>query len=131
MILNYCISAYKNGETPPTSLDIAKELGIPLLTVQQIIDILQDADILVEVSTRNSSRIGFQPSRDANLYTILDVCEGIEGQMSWSVAVEDSPELKKIGSLLDELESVVAKSKTNFTLNQMNEMINRGANHNV
>lgn len=126
LILYHCIHAFSHGNPPPTSLKIAQDLGVPLMTAQQMIDILEDAEILVEVGTRGDSTIGYQPSRDARLFTIKGVCDAIEEQIGWTVAVEDSPILKQISECLKEIEYQVHASPANCNLQ---EIASRGSIH--
>lgn len=119
LILQRCIDAYSRGEPPMTTIGIAQELGIPALATQQIINVLEDGGILLEVSDRSSSQIGYQPSRDARLFTILGVCQAIEKQVGWNVTVEDNPTLEKISRSLRELEQAAAASHANRSFNEL------------
>lgn len=115
MILYRCVSRFIKGENPPTTLDIARELEIPLINAQQVIDILEDGGLLVEVGTRGSSRIGFQPSRDARLFTIKSVCDAIEKQTSPQIPVKPSAMLDRITACLEDLDKMEATAPSNVT----------------
>lgn len=123
LILQKCIQAFNTGNSPPTALGLAQELGVALLSVQQMVDLLEDANILVEVGSRESSAIGFQPSKDARLFTLQGVCEAIEKQIGWKVSIEESPALRKIEECLKEFAEVASKSDTNLTMQEVNNKI--------
>lgn len=125
LILLRCIHAFSKGEAAPTTLQIAKELAISPITTQHMIDMLEDSDILVDVGMRGNTRIGYQPSRDARLFTIKSVCDAIEKQIGWTVLVEDSPALKEIGVCLDEFEKIIEQSRANLTLDQVSTSIDK------
>lgn len=116
LTLYRCIRAYTSGDAPMTALQIAQEFGVPLLTVQQMIDILEEGGLLVEVSIRGSEKVGYQPSRDAKLYTISEVCNSIDQPQEWHVDVETSPDLERISKCLQEFETMTKESAANLTL---------------
>ncbi|MBA3957199.1 MAG: YihY family inner membrane protein [Parachlamydiaceae bacterium] len=121
LILQRCIKAYSEGDSPLSAFQIARELGIPLLTVQQMIDTLEDGGILVEVGIRGSSVLGYQPSRDARLFTIKSVCDAIEVQNVWSIDIDNSPALERITACLDEFDKEIHDSPANLNMQQLVE----------
>lgn len=123
LILHKCIEAYTNGHPPLTTLQIARILGTPLLDTQQMIDILEEKGILVEVGLYGSSKIGYQPSRDARLYTVLGVVQAIESRPEWLMEAANSPVFKRISDCLRELEKVTEGSPANLTMQQIIEKV--------
>lgn len=121
LILRRCIVAYSHGAPPMTALKIAQELGIPLLVVQQMIDILEDHDILVEVSPHGGNPVGYQPSRDARLFTIQGINQAIDTHTKWDIEVKNSPELQRIESCIRELDRLVEESPANINLQQLTD----------
>ncbi len=119
LILHRCIQAYSHGNPPLTTLKIAQDLGIPLMTAQQMIDILEDGEVLVEVGSRGDPTIGYQPSRDARLFTIKGVCDAIEQQIGWTIAVEDTPVLELISECLQELDRLADESPANHNMQEI------------
>lgn len=126
LILQRCIHAFNVGDMPPTSLSLAKDLGVTLLAAQQVIDLLEDANLLVEVGSKGSSRIGFQPSKDARLLTIHGVCEALEEQIGWKISIEETPVLAKIEEYLKELSDVTGNSPANLNMQQVSEEVENG-----
>lgn len=119
LILCKCIKAFSRGEPPPTAFELARDISIPLLSAQQMIDILEDGGVLVEVGIKGDTRIGYQPSRDARLFTIKSVCDAIEKQISVITPIKSSETLHQISEYLDEFDRILDTSQANINLSQL------------
>lgn len=119
LIVRHCIHAFSVGEHPPTALQIARELGAPLLTTQQMLDILEEGEILVEVGGRRTPHIGYQPSRDVRLFTVKEVCDVIEKHTDWSITVRSSSVVNEIVKYLQEFERIMENSSANVSLDKL------------
>ncbi len=120
LTLERTIHAYTTGEPPQTALEVAQDLGVPLMTVQHTLDIMVEGGILVEVIT-HTGRMGYQPSKDAKLFNIIGVCEAIEKQTSWEIPIESTLALEKINNYLGELDSMITSSSYNVDFRQINK----------
>lgn len=118
LILHRCVQAFSNGDPPLTTLQIAQDLQIPLLTVQQIIDLLTEQRILVEVGY-DASRIRYQPSREARLFTIKNISDAVAQHDESEVEVVDSATLQRIAASLKDLDQLVRNSPSNLNLTQL------------
>lgn len=119
LVLNYCILAYTKGNPPPTSVQLAKEFGVSLMEIQQIVDILEENNVLVEVSLRAYTQIGYQPSKDAHLFTIKNVCDAFDQQGALLVTVRSSRTLEQIDKLLKDLDRTVEHSPANIPFDKI------------
>jgi len=127
VVLQKAIAAYSKGLPPLSAIQIAQDLGVPLMTMQHMLDILEGADILVEVTTDGGMKTGYQPSRDAKLFTIVGVRSAIEKFSDWDVAIETTPEIEKVTTCLRELDEEVILSKANINFSEL-EVNNEVAN---
>lgn len=125
LVVHRCFQAFKKGEPPPTAFQIAQEQGISLMAVQSIVEILEMHDVLVQVGVRGTSKIGYQPSKDAPLFTIKNVCDAVNKHNQWSVSVQKSKALKQIVEACEEFEKITEKSKANLTLDQLETEIDQ------
>jgi len=119
LIVHRCFQAFKQGDPPPTAFQIAQEQGISLMGVQNIVGMLEAHDVLVEVGIRGTSKIGYQPSKDASLFTIKSVCDAVNKHNQWTVAVQKSKALKQIVHAVEEFENIANDSPVNLTLDQL------------
>lgn len=119
LILHLCIQAYSKGEPAPTSLQIAQALGISLMVAQRMIYLLEEGEILTEVNLKGESFYGYQPRKDARLFTIQGVCDRIEKELGWVVSVEKSATLEQISDCLQEINRAAEASEANITMEML------------
>lgn len=119
LILSSCIRAYHQGEPPMTTLQIAQSIGCPLLETQRMVDILVEAGLLVEVMIKSGYIYGYQPSKDARLFTVYNISTAIEQQCERYAEVLNSPTLTAIDHTRHKLEHVCLASQDNLDLNQI------------
>lgn len=119
LILHRCCKAFAAGETARTTLQLANEFGTPLFSTQQMINILEEGGMLAEVSLKGKYVVGYQPSRDAKLFTIKSVCDAIDSQTDWHVNVENSPLLEKINDCLKDFDEKAAASSSNLSFSEL------------
>jgi membrane protein len=119
LVLYRCIYAFSKGLPAPATLQIAQELGISVMSAQKIIDILVDGEVLVEVGLKSQSEVGYQPRKDARLFTIKGVCETIEKELGWVVAVENSDALRQVSYCLHDLNETMENSNANISMESL------------
>lgn len=120
LILEICVKAYMNGNSPPTALQIAQELEVPLFTTQKMLDVLQEGALLVRVISYAGH--GYQPSKDARLFTIKNVCDAIDVQTEWHTTVINSANLERINECLDKFDRLIEESSANLTIDKILEI---------
>lgn len=119
LVVHRCFQAFKRGEPPPSAFQIAQEQGISVMAVQSILEILEVHDVLVQVGVRGTSKIGYQPSKDAPLFTIKSVCDAVNKHNEWSVSVQKSKALKQIVEAVEVFDRIAEESSSNLTLDQL------------
>lgn len=119
VVLQKTIAAYSKGLPPLTTIQIAQDLGVPLMTMQHMLDILDSAGIVVEVSTDGGMKTGYQPSKDAQLFTIVGVRAAIDKFSDWDVAIESTPIIEKVTTYLQELDEELVASKANINFREL------------
>lgn len=119
LILHQCVQAYLKGDPPLTSLKIAQTLGISLMSVQKIIYLLEEGDVLTEVISKEGLSPGYQPKKDARLFTIKGVCSVIEKQLGWVVSVERSETLDQIIECTQEINQAAEDSQANISMDRL------------
>lgn len=120
LVLQRCVRAFSRGKPPVTAMQVAQDLGVPLMTIQHMLDVLEDSNILVEVVSHDSSRNGYFPGKDAELLTLMGVCDSIDQHTDWAVPIECNPTLEKIDQHLKELDQYATSSPANITFKQIN-----------
>jgi membrane protein len=123
LILNRCIQAYSKGEPAPTSLEIAQNLGISLMTAQQMIYLLEEGGVLTEVDLKGDSACGYQPRKDARLFTVKGICDTIEKQLGWVVSVEKSETLEHIADCVQEINQAAETSQANINMEMLQNIV--------
>lgn len=119
VVLQKAINAYSKGLPPLTTLQMAQDLGVPLMTMQNMLDILETAGVLVEVTAEGGMKAGYQPSKDAKLFTIVGVRSAIDKFFDWNIAIESNPVIEQVTSYLQELDEETLLSQANVNFRQL------------
>jgi membrane protein len=119
LIVNRCVLAFYRGEPPMNPLLFARDLRASLMSIQPILDVLTEKNILIEVGGAGSSQIAYQPRKDARLLTIKSICDAIDTSSQTRVAVENTPVLDQITVSLDEFDRLTRDSKANLNFQQL------------
>lgn len=108
LIVYRCIEAFDKNLPPSTDRILAQELGMSLNHVHSIIESLQTAGILSEVSYSKKT-YGYQPARAIQNITTKVVCDAIEKTYEIPASVESSSEMDWINNYLNDIEKTLDK----------------------
>lgn len=118
LIVYHCLERFYQLGKPIGDAEMSEDLGVPLNYVEKMIDILLRAKILKKEKT-GRKKIGYQPSPQANLYTIKDVLDAIDNDALSELYVDPSKALTKVCTKLDTLHAVLEESPTNVRLSEL------------
>jgi membrane protein len=116
MLITYrCIEAFVKGERPKTDRTLAQELGMSLNHIHNLVEALQSAGILSEVSLTDKTN-GYQPARTVASITMKDVADAIERNNQIDASALNTKELENIKGYLKDVEEVMAQPEYNQVL---------------
>lgn len=115
LILYHCLRGFYHDLSPVKDTELAGRLKIPIVDVQQMVNILKKGGILASV-TMNDRDVGYHPSRDPNRMTLQQVVDVIDGALISDVTTESSSALIQVRRMLQELAGATKNSSANLTL---------------
>ncbi len=77
-IVKGCVLRFAE-KTPATDIRIARELNLPLTIVQNLLEMLMDAEVLYSVNLEGNTT-GYTPAMDIECMSIMDVLCAVEHQ---------------------------------------------------
>lgn len=78
LVIHHIIQNFKVGLAPLTTIDLSKDLKIPMRMLKVIINDLLRANLIAEVIIDNSKINGFLPSQNIDNYTIKFIFDGVD-----------------------------------------------------
>ena len=98
-IVHLCVNRFANKEKPPSDIEIAAEIKIPLKIVKVLLEKLVECRILLEASGPNGT--GYVPASDIECLTILDVLTAFEQRGDEIIKVGGTIEFEALEESLD------------------------------
>lgn len=92
IVLQVChaiVMSFARGEKAVDAKAIASQLQIPIVVVQRTLVILLECRLIVELNVAEDEDIIYQPARDINNLSVLDIIHALE-----SVGTKDIPDMK-------------------------------------
>ena len=118
LVVKQIIKCFENGDPPPDSDSMARELEVPVRFINIIIRELLEAKIISEiVSSEEESR--FQPAIDIHKITVQYVIDKLETKGLNNVCVAQTEDQEKINATLMALEQEITNSKSNKLLHKI------------
>lgn len=114
MICNKIVKNFSNGGNPFTSIQIARDLDLPVRLARIIINELVETKILTEVNTSRDKEIAYQPAISDNKLTIKFIMDRLDEKGVNNLPITDSKELETINRLMKDLDKVMDNEKGNL-----------------
>lgn len=119
LILAKYTQSFLHGNPPITIHEISKTLKIPYYLSEKMIKLFEAQDLLREIYHKKGAKGGFQLGKDPNLFSVKEVLNSIEQSHFSPIQIPNSPLLKKISSVLKELDDLSLTSTRNLTLKEL------------
>ncbi len=113
MVCNNVVKKFQTGVKPPTSIEIAQALDLPVRLARTVINELVEVKLLSEVKTVNDKEIAYQPGLSDSLLTIKFVINRLDEKGVNELPITNEHELKTINRLLKDLDNVMSDEKGN------------------
>lgn len=114
MISNIIVKNFEKGERPLTSVEIAKQLDLPLRLARAVINELVEVKVFSEVTTSNEKEIAYQPAIAESKITIKFIMDRLDENGVNTLPISDTKELETINRLMLELDKVMDNEKGNL-----------------
>ena len=119
-ITNIVLEAFDSEKPPPTTDDIRKELGIPLLLANSVLFELVNAKILCRIMDSSSERENaYIPALPEHKLTVQSVLDRLASTGLTDLPFTDNPKYKKIEEVLQDFKKRCEISKSNIVLNKL------------
>ena len=119
-ITNIVLEAFDAENPPPTTDDIRRELGIPLLLANSILFELVNVNVLralsIEGNERENAYLPALPEEKLKVHTVLDrlASAGVN-----NLPFTDNPKYDKIDTILQDFKKRCESTKSNIRLNKL------------
>ena len=119
-ITNVVLEAFDSEQPPPTTDDIRKELGIPLLLANAVLFELVNAHILCRIMDKGSERENaYLPALPEHKLTVQSVLDRLASTGRTDLPFTDNPKYKKIEKVLKDFKERCERSESNIVLNNL------------
>jgi membrane protein len=115
-LTQYVIKKFADGHEPATSVQISRELGIPLRLVKDMLNYLVQAKVLNETIYENQLEKGYQPAIDIARIDINFVINRMDNTGGSEINLKESDDFIKLSGLHDELIRNLSTSSANVLL---------------
>jgi membrane protein len=118
-IANVYVKNFAEGKPPEVAEGLCHELGVPIRLVNEILDELVQAGILVPTQNENPTDTGYQPARSLDQLTVGFVLDRLEKRGEDNVPIVETSELKTLRACLQDFDEAVQKSPKNVPLREI------------
>ena len=116
-ITHLCVKNFQASQPAWTEQQIAERLEIPIRLVREIVSELTEAGILAAVKIPEDERsLGYQPARDIEGLTVLEVITLLERRGLDKLSVGTSKELERLSQHMELFRQAIAVSPHNVPL---------------
>jgi membrane protein len=105
------------GQRPPTTGELAGELGVAPRTIAQVLEILCSANLLARTSVGLDD--GYLPARDPETITVLDLLHALRREEGASMPPTRTKLDERVDRMLAALDEENARSVSNYTLHEL------------
>jgi len=107
---------FAGGSPPMTIPQLSKALKLPVRLLHQILHHLIQSGLVAETCPAGDGETAYQPARDINHMTILDVIRAIDAGGSDDLPVRKTPEMSALSESLAEFAATLERSPGNKQL---------------
>jgi len=116
MIMHMIIRNFSMGEKPGSAETIAGNLKIPVRLARDILQDLSNVELVSIIHENEDKERLYQPSMDINKLTVSFVLFRLDKKGTSKHIVVKSKDYEKVVSLLEEFDSLIAKSDSNVLI---------------
>lgn len=109
-MVRLCVHRFAAKEGPPSDVEIARDLRLPLYLVRRLLEVLVSSGILYEVVVSDRDR-GYAPGMDIECMSVMDVLAALEQQGSDLPVPGSALESEALEECLDVFERAARESK--------------------
>ncbi len=114
------VRRFSSDQGPTTSEDVARELGMPIRIVRDVLFDLESATLLSVVQDERDEKTQFFiPARDIHRITLMDVVSNVEQRGDTQVDLSQNETLTHVGQVLERLRAENAASTSNILLMEL------------
>ena len=110
------VKNFEKGGNPMTSTKLARELGIPMRLLRDILYSLTDSRILTETVTESPRENGYQPAVDIGKIDVKFVIDKLDTTGGDHFIVKETPVFEKLSDLHEKILKASKKSNHNLLL---------------
>jgi membrane protein len=107
MIANLVAKGFYHGNPPLTSIEIAKQLDLPVRLARTIINEFIETGVFIEIKSNSLRDVTYQPGVTESRFTVKYVITAIENNGINSLPINDTEELIYINKLMIEMDKTM------------------------
>jgi membrane protein len=121
LVVKYIVDAFQKGKTPPSMADLSVDLKLPTRLVSQVLRKLEDADLIVKVliDETKKNETGYHPAFNVDQMTVTCVIDKIEKSGSTDLHFEETEDIRKIRTILDDFHKRQVELPSNILLKNL------------
>ncbi|WP_075589972.1 YihY/virulence factor BrkB family protein [Labilibacter marinus] len=113
------IKRFENGMEPYTSLELSKDLKIPIRLINEIVFDLVKSKVLIEVTADISKETAYQPAKDINQLKVSTVLNMLETTGSSNIHFEETESLVKVREVVKRFKELRGNAESNVLLKDL------------
>ncbi|MDR2887563.1 MAG: YihY/virulence factor BrkB family protein [Bacteroidales bacterium] len=114
IIMNIVIKKFAAGERPVSASDIAVQLKVPIRLVRELLQDLNEANLVSEITLNDEKERFYQPALDIGKITVSYVLSKVEKHGIRQVFLEKNLDYEKVIRMLEQFDSLIIKSASNI-----------------
>jgi len=115
-IAQHCVKCFMDGQKPLNAGEISHLLELPIRLVRELIFELTEASILSEVKINGRDTVAYQPARNIDQITVLEVINALDSLGKDDIPLVESKEMKAISHSVIAFKKIIEKSPENQLL---------------
>ena len=111
---------FLDGKGGISAEEVSRTLGLPLRLVREVLYTLEEAELVVAVSTARSQKTNYYiPAKDVHGMTFYGTIESVENAGMELKNINDQPLMKEISRRIDEIDRKIMESPDNVKIKSM------------
>jgi len=119
LVTYLCVKKFINAETPPTAVDIARELEVPIPLVRSLLTELTESRLLSEVCLDHLNQIAYQPACDIDRLNVAGIMERLDQRGVDTITIGESTVLNQLQESFKRLREMNEQSPANLKLREL------------
>lgn len=119
MVAAFVIKRFARGKAAPSNMTLSNELKLPIRLINEVLYELVISNVFSETIGDDEKETLYQPAKDINQLTVMQVIKMVEGKGSRDLHFEETVHLHNLQHILGEFDEHLKKSPRNILLKDL------------